>query len=204
MGERLIGRVAASPIAHLETGELIVDRDEEIAVRAVQVVGSQVLYKRGNVWYSFDVARQDAAKVAADAKVIKLEVNYRSVHEILERVGIAEKLYERTDRLSGGQRQRVAIARALYQDPAALLPDEPISSLDPARSRDTLGLLMKISREEGLTLCASLHDLALAREFLPRLVGLRHGKVAFDRATAELDDADFHGLYDLAPEELAG
>ena len=126
----------------------------------------------------------------------------RRVHEILERVGIAEKLYERTDRLSGGQRQRVAIARALYQEPAAMLPDEPISSLDPARARDTMGLLVEVCRETGITLCASLHDLAAAREFLPRLVGLRRGRVVFDRPTAELNDDDFHGLYDLAPEEM--
>ena len=125
----------------------------------------------------------------------------RRVHQLLERVGIAEKLYERTDYLSGGQRQRVAIARALYQEPMALLPDEPISSLDPARSRDTMELLIKVCRDDGITLCASLHDLQAAREFLPRLIGLRRGRVTFDRSAAELDDQDFHRLYDLAPEE---
>ncbi len=83
-----------------------------------------------------------------------------------------------------------------------MLPDEPISSLDPARARDTLGLLVEICGEAGITLCASLHDLAAAREFLPRLVGLRRGRVVFDRPTEELEDADFQGLYDLAPEEM--
>ena len=126
----------------------------------------------------------------------------RRVHELLERVGIAAKLYERTDRLSGGQRQRVAIARALYQEPAALLPDEPISSLDPARSRDMMSLLVEVCRDDRITLCASLHDLGAAREFLPRLIGLRRGRVVFDRPTSQLDDADFHRLYDLTPEEM--
>ncbi|MEM7586133.1 MAG: ATP-binding cassette domain-containing protein [Acidobacteriota bacterium] len=124
------------------------------------------------------------------------------VHELLERVGIDEKLYQRTDRLSGGQRQRVAIARALYQEPTALLPDEPISSLDPARSRDTMGLLIELSREAGMTLCLSLHDLEVARAFVPRLVGLRRGEVRFDRPTAELGDDDFRRLYDLTQDEL--
>ncbi|MEM7349242.1 MAG: phosphonate ABC transporter ATP-binding protein [Acidobacteriota bacterium] len=124
------------------------------------------------------------------------------VHRLLERVGISEKLYERTDRLSGGQRQRVAIARALYQEPRVLLPDEPISSLDPARSRDTMRLLVELSREAGITLCMSLHDLEAAREFLPRLVGLRRGTIVFDRPSAELADADFHQLYDLTSEEM--
>lgn len=124
------------------------------------------------------------------------------VHRILERVGIPEKLYERTDTLSGGQRQRVAIARALYQEPEALLADEPVSSVDPARARDAVGLLAAISREEGLTLCVSLHNLTLAREFFPRLVGLRGGRLVFDRPTRELDDADFAALYDLSREEM--
>ncbi len=126
----------------------------------------------------------------------------RRVYELLDRVGIADKLYERTDRLSGGQMQRVAIARALFQKPAALLADEPVSSVDPARARDTVALLTEISDERELTLCISLHNLELAREFLPRLVGLRHGRVVFDRPSAELDDEDFRSLYDLAPEEM--
>ena len=124
------------------------------------------------------------------------------VHGILERVGVQEKMYERTDRLSGGQRQRVAIARALYQEPVALLADEPVSSVDPARARDTVDLLTSISREQGLTLCMSLHNLTLAREFFPRLVGLRHGRVVFDGPTAELTDAQFDDLYHLAREEM--
>ena len=125
-------------------------------------------------------------------------------HALLERVGIGEKLYQRTDRLSGGEQQRVAIARALFQEPAALLADEPISSVDPARARDTLALLVALSRERGLTLALSLHNLALARELVPRLVGLRAGRVVFDRATATLADADFAALYALAPEAAEG
>ena len=127
----------------------------------------------------------------------------RRVHALLERVGVGEKLYQRTDRLSGGERQRVAVARALYQDPVALLADEPVSSVDPARARDTVKLLTDIFRESGLTLCMSLHNLELAREFLPRLVGLRRGVVVFDRPSADLDDADFHALYDLDGEAPA-
>ncbi|MFQ5506813.1 MAG: phosphonate ABC transporter ATP-binding protein, partial [Planctomycetota bacterium] len=123
-------------------------------------------------------------------------------HEILERVGIPEKLFERTDRVSGGQRQRVAVARALYQDPQALLADEPVSSVDPARARDLVELLTKISMEEELTLCMSLHNLDLAREYFPRLVGMRAGRVVFDRPTEEIGAPDFHALYDLTSEEL--
>ena len=123
------------------------------------------------------------------------------VHEIygiLQRVGIPEKLYERTDRLSGGQRQRVAIARALFQQPRSLLADEPVSSVDPARARSAVSLLTEISREKGLTLCVSLHNPHLAQEFFPRLVGLRKGRIIFDRATEEVEEDDFEALYDLS------
>jgi phosphonate transport system ATP-binding protein len=124
------------------------------------------------------------------------------VYELLERVGIPEKLFERTDRLSGGQQQRVALARALFQKPVALIADEPVSSVDPARARDTIELLTRISREEGLTLCMSLHNFELAREHLPRLFGLRDGKVVFDRASGEIGDEQFDMLYTLEKNEM--
>lgn len=123
-------------------------------------------------------------------------------HEILERVGIDEKLFERTDRLSGGQRQRVAIARALFQRPLALLADEPVSSVDPARARDTVALLVRISAEEHLTLCMSLHNLELARDHFSRIVGLRQGRVVFDRPTDDIEVQTFQELYALEEAEM--
>ena len=123
------------------------------------------------------------------------------VHALLERVGIAEKLYERTDRLSGGQQQRVAIARALFQEPFALLADEPVSSVDPARAHDTISLLTELSKEEGLTLLTSLHNLELAQEFFPRIIAIRSGRVLYDGETADLDAGALDELFDLAPEE---
>jgi putative ABC transport system ATP-binding protein len=122
--------------------------------------------------------------------------------ELVSRLGLGEHLSKYPQQLSRGQQQRVAIARALYQEPEAILADEPVSSVDPARARDTVALLCEISREEGLTLCVSLHNLALAREFFPRLVGMRAGRIVFDRPTAELTDADFAALYELTREEM--
>jgi phosphonate transport system ATP-binding protein len=126
----------------------------------------------------------------------------REVHEVLERVGIAEKLFARTDSLSGGQQQRVAIARALFQQPVALLADEPVSSVDPARARDAVQLLTRLSRELGMTLCVSLHHLELAREFFPRLIGLRRGRIVFDQAATGLGREQFDALYRLDAAEL--
>jgi phosphonate transport system ATP-binding protein len=126
------------------------------------------------------------------------------VHELLERVGIGDLLYERTDRLSGGEQQRVAIARALYQRPGALLADEPVSSVDPARARQTIGLLRSLSDESQLTLCVSLHDLELAREFFPRLIGLRAGRILFDRPSASVGPTELDALYSLDGDDPPG
>ncbi len=117
--------------------------------------------------------------------------------KLLARVGLDDRLYSRVDHLSGGQQQRVAIARALWQQPQSLLADEPVSSLDPARARDVLQLLTGICREDGLTLLVSLHQFELAREFFPRLIGLRAGRVIFDKPSAEVGEAEYRALYGL-------
>jgi phosphonate transport system ATP-binding protein len=121
----------------------------------------------------------------------------QTIHSLLEGLGIGEKLFQRVDSLSGGEQQRVAIARALYQEPGALLADEPLSALDPARAREILKLLIEIARIHNLTLVLSLHDIVLARELVPRLVGLRAGRILFDRATAEVTDGEIQELYGL-------
>ncbi len=120
-----------------------------------------------------------------------------AVHDVLARVGLAEKLFAKTDHLSGGQQQRVAIARALYQSPQALLADEPVASVDPTRARATMELLTRLAEEGELTLGVSLHDQALARSFLPRLVGIREGRIFKDAPTEAWTDADFEELYQL-------
>ena len=116
------------------------------------------------------------------------------IHRILDRVGIAEKMFEQVDKLSGGQAQRVAVARALFQRPAILLADEPVASVDPARAHALLDMLTGISAEEGLTLVVSVHDPGLVRRHFARVVGLRDGRVAFDAPAAGLDDDRLTGI----------
>jgi phosphonate transport system ATP-binding protein len=108
-----------------------------------------------------------------------------AAHAALVQVGIPEKLYERTDRLSGGQQQRVAIARVLVQDPAAILADEPISSLDPQISSEIMDLLLDLSRRSGKTLLSSLHAIDFALSHYERVIGLKAGRIFFD-ARADL------------------
>ncbi len=119
------------------------------------------------------------------------------VHQLLERVGIADQMYQRVDRLSGGQAQRVAIARALHQSPRMLLADEPVASVDPTRAAALLELLTSVCAEEGLTLVVSLHSPELARRHFSRLVGLRGGRIAFDSASRDVTDQQLTDLYEL-------
>jgi phosphonate transport system ATP-binding protein len=119
--------------------------------------------------------------------------------KVLMQVGIPEKLYERTDRLSGGQRQRVAIARVLVQNPAAILADEPISSLDPERSREIINLLCDLSQQTGKTLISSLHAIEYARNHFQRIIGLRHGRILFDAPAEEISMTMVEDLYRIEP-----
>jgi phosphonate transport system ATP-binding protein len=113
----------------------------------------------------------------------------------LKRVGLLEHAYKRADELSGGEQQRVAIARTLMQEPAIILADEPVSSLDPKLSRVVLDILKRICREDGITAVVSLHTLELTREYADRVIGLRQGRVLFDGPTATLTDAMIDSVY---------
>ena len=95
----------------------------------------------------------------------------------LKRVGLLDHAYKRADQLSGGEQQRVAIARTLMQEPAIILADEPVSSLDPKLSRVVLDILKRVCREDGITALVSLHTLELTREYADRVIGLRQGQV---------------------------
>lgn len=132
---------------------------------------------------------------AALSLVYPLEIE--TVSNALQRVGIPEKLYERTDRLSGGQQQRVAIARVLVQNPLVILADEPVSSLDPELSREIMELLCDLVQESGKTLIVSLHSIELAKMYCDRIVGLREGRILFDVSSEQLSEAVIAELYRL-------
>ncbi len=116
--------------------------------------------------------------------------------EALQRVGMLEYAWQRASTLSGGQQQRGAIARTLVQGACTLLADEPIASLDPESSRRVMEILAAINREDGCTVVVSLHQVEFARQYCPRIVALRDGRVAYDGSAALLTNdmlADIYG-----------
>ncbi|WP_214319801.1 phosphonate ABC transporter ATP-binding protein [Nonomuraea sediminis] len=122
----------------------------------------------------------------------------REALEHLDRVGLAERAYTRADGLSGGQQQRVAIARMLLQRPELVLADEPVASLDPETAASVMDLLVRVCREDGLTMVCTLHQVELALRWTERVVGLREGRVRLDEATSLLDEVRLRGLYTAA------
>ena len=114
-----------------------------------------------------------------------------AVQPILARLGLEELLGKPVGELSGGQQQRTAVARALFQGGSVLLGDEPVSSVDPLQSRSVLEAI----NSAFPTVVLAMHDVALALDFTDRLIGLKGGRVQFDRPSVGLRAADLEALY---------
>ena len=100
----------------------------------------------------------------------------RKATEILERLGLGDRLDHRPADLSGGEQQRVAIARALVKAPQLLFADEPTGNLDFENSRDIVSLLTELN-QDGLTVVMVTHDLELARTHAHRVVQMHYGSI---------------------------
>ena len=102
-------------------------------------------------------------------------------HEILEKVGLGDKLYNLPTQLSGGQQQRVSIARALAGSPSVILADEPTGALDSRTGREVLDILCNL-HAEGNTVILITHDNSIAAT-AERIIRLADGRVVFDGST---------------------
>ncbi|TPG58117.1 phosphonate ABC transporter ATP-binding protein [Roseomonas nepalensis] len=114
---------------------------------------------------------------------------------LLDAVGLPEHATRRADALSGGQRQRVGIARALMQRPDLLLADEPTSSLDPRTSVEVLEMLTKLAAAEGVPVIINIHNVALAKRYARRIVGMHEGAIIFDGPPEALQDDHLRRIY---------
>lgn len=125
--------------------------------------------------------------------------------ELMERVDIAHYANKRADELSGGERQRVGVVRALMQQPELLLADEPTASLDPRTSEQIMVLLQRLASEMSLPVLINIHNVAQAKAYTERIVGLRHGKMIFDDTPDNFDqqalDAIYGGIESLDDDE---
>jgi phosphonate transport system ATP-binding protein len=125
-------------------------------------------------------------------------------YDALERFDLADKLFDRVDRLSGGERQRVGLARLAASQAKLLLVDEPLSALDPERSRQACESLTALARERQATLVATLHHVEMALQHFPRIIGLRDGEVVFDLPAEQVTPSHLTDLYARHMNELTG
>src|SRR4029453_9909832 len=100
----------------------------------------------------------------------------RRAAEVLERVGLAEKVDEYPSRLSGGQQQRVAIARALAMEPKVMLFDEVTSALDPELVKDVLDVMRELAKL-GMTMLVVTHEMGFAREVANQVIFMDEGVI---------------------------
>lgn len=119
-------------------------------------------------------------------KVKKLEAEERS-REILDKVGLGDRLDHYPAMLSGGQQQRASIARALVLNPDVILFDEPTSALDPELVGEVLGTMKQIA-EAGITMVVVTHEISFAREVATRVVFMDGGVIVEDGTPQEVID----------------
>jgi polar amino acid transport system ATP-binding protein len=105
--------------------------------------------------------------------------------ELLERVGLGDKLEQYPERLSGGQQQRVAIARALAMDPHVMLFDEVTSALDPELVKEVLDTMRELA-EEGMTMIVVTHEIGFAREVADRVIFMDQGVIVEEGPPADV------------------
>lgn len=109
----------------------------------------------------------------------------------LDRMGLTPQADARLESLSGGQKQRVALARALHRGGDLILGDEPLSAVDPRQAQELAALL----RAAFPTAILALHDVAVARAFATRVIGLKQGVFLFDLPMDQLDASRIEALY---------
>ncbi len=132
-------------------------------------------------------------EVPMHGQPIRRGARRRRAKELLELVGLADRMDHLPSQLSGGQRQRVAIARALANQPRLILADEPTGNLDTGAGEEVMRLLVDLNEKEGTTVAVVTHDRRVAR-VTGRILTMRDGRITDDHAVADPLTEDLRDL----------
>jgi polar amino acid transport system ATP-binding protein len=161
----LVGyRQAGAKIYELRDSEVCRERSE---------IG--MVFQRFNL-FGHMTAIENVIEAPVHVRKVSKAQALREGTELLERVGLADKLAAFPSQLSGGQQQRVAIARALAMHPKLMLFDEPTSALDPELVGDVLEVMRRLA-SEGMTMVVVTHEMGFAREAADRVVMMDDGVI---------------------------
>jgi ABC-type polar amino acid transport system ATPase subunit len=141
----------------------------------------EIRMKCGMVFQEFNLfPHKDATENVTEGPIqVKRESKAdaeRKAHELLTKVGLAERMDFFPSQLSGGQKQRVGIARALGMDPHVMLFDEPTSALDPELTGEVLAVMQQLA-SEGMTMIVVSHEMGFAREVARRIIFMEDGDI---------------------------
>lgn len=142
------------------------------------------LYNIGFVFQSYNLipvlTAKENTEFVMEMQGVSKEKRDARVKELLEAVGLGERMNSRPSKLSGGQQQRVAVARALASKPKFILADEPTANLDSKSTENLLDIMEKLNKEENITFIFSTHDARVVKK-ARRVITLEDGKILSDK-----------------------
>ena len=148
----------------------------------------EIMLKTGMVFQNFNLfphmsVGENIQKTLLVVKKVSISDAKLKTKEVLEKVGLSDKINNYPNELSGGQKQRVAIARAMALNPDILLFDEPTSALDPELVKEVLDIIRKL-KDEKITMMIVSHEMKFVRDISDRIVVMEKGSI-LELGTAE-------------------
>ena len=166
-------RVEGHLVGYREKNGLLYElREREVAQRR-RAIG--MVFQRFNL-FPHMTALENVVEAPTRVKRVGRDDARARGRELLERVGLGERVHSYPNQLSGGQQQRVAIARALAMQPKIMLFDEPTSALDPEMIKEVLDVMLDLARE-GMTMVVVSHEMGFARNASNRVVFMDQGVI---------------------------
>ena len=172
-----------------DEGRILVDGQDLAAMPDYQLT----LFRRRRIGLVFQAFNLIPTLTAQDNVLLPLLADGRErdsegrLHDLFQRLGLADRRHHRPDALSGGEQQRVAIARAIIGDPSIILADEPTGSLDSVTGQSICRLLQELCKEQGRTIVVVTHEPAVA-VWAQRIVVLKDGQVLTEFPTEQFRD----------------